>query len=166
MKITLKITAIGAAILLTMVILVRFYGSSFLAKKLNTHFAQLTEHNYAIEYQSLKASILPPGVTIQRLTISPKDSLQPQPFLIKDNLLTPSILAAKISIQGMSLIDLIFKNEIVVGQLTLDSLVIRATLVNGRDSSEVIRLNGSGEVADMKVEIKQLSLLSKRVFSI
>ncbi|WP_339793534.1 hypothetical protein [uncultured Imperialibacter sp.] len=164
MKITLKIAAIGAAILLTMVILVRFYGSSFLAEKLNTHFAQLTEHNNAIEYQSLKASILPPGVTIQALTISSRGSLQPKPFLIKDNLLAPNISAAQISVQGISLIDLLFKNEIVVGQLTLDSLVIRATLVNGRDNSEVIRLNGSGEGADMKVEIKQLSLLSNEFF--
>ncbi|WOK08241.1 hypothetical protein RT717_06275 [Imperialibacter roseus] len=164
MKITLKIAAIGAAILLTMVVLVQFYGGSFLAEKLNIHFARLTEDSYTIEYQSLKTTILPPGITIQALTISPRDSLQPKPFLIKDNLLAPNISAAQISVQGISLIDLIFKNKIVVGQLTLDSLVIRANLVNGRDSSEVIRLNGSSEGADMKVEIKQLSLLSNEFF--
>ncbi|MEQ8810796.1 MAG: hypothetical protein RIE59_17120, partial [Imperialibacter sp.] len=164
MKITLKIVATGAAILLILAIVVRFYGSDFVAKKLNTHFEKLTESSYAIGYQSLETSILPPGVTIRGLTISPRDSLKPKPFLIKENLLVPSISATQISVQGISLIGLLFKDEIVVSQLSLDSLIIKTTLISGKDSIEAIQLNAAGEGAGMKVEIRQLSLLSNEFF--
>jgi hypothetical protein len=164
MKITLKIVAIGTAILLTMIVMVRFYGSSFVAKKLNAHFEELTEGSYILEYQSLKTSILPPGVTIQGLTLSPRDSLQPKPFLIKGNLLVPNISAAQISVRGISLVGLLFKDEIVVGQVSLDSLIIKTTLLSGKDSTEAIQLNNAGEGAGMEVEIRQLSLLSNEFF--
>jgi hypothetical protein len=164
MKITLKIFAIVAAILLLMAIVVRFYGGDFVAKKLDAHFEELTEGSYIIEYQSLKTSIFPPGVTIQGLTISPKDSLQPKPFLVKGNLLVPNVSAAQISVQGISLVGLLFKDEIVVSQLALDSLVIKTTLMSSRDSTETIQFNSTGQGSDMKVEIKQLSLLSNEFF--